>query len=153
MGELGAFKKIGRAETPERPEAWFRGPLPLGGEGRYARMEPVAAVDWEGLQAGQGLWLLGTPALFAADTAVFAMPEIDVGQGGGASFLQRILPPSKVRRMMLTGERIAAAEAHRLGLAHQVLAADRFHDDTEELLLMLAMLGTAEKAGRVSSSP
>ena len=33
----------------------------------------------------------------------------------GASFMQRILPPSKFRRMMLTGERVPAAEFYRLG--------------------------------------
>jgi enoyl-CoA hydratase/carnithine racemase len=38
-----------------------------------------------------------------------------VGLGGGASILRRMLPPSKMRRMMLTGERVAAAELYRLG--------------------------------------
>jgi enoyl-CoA hydratase len=61
--------------------------------------------------------------ILAADTAVFGMPEIDVGQGGGASVLQRILPPSKVRRMMLTGERVPAAELHRLGAVEECLPA------------------------------
>ena len=61
--------------------------------------------------------------ILAADTAVFGMPEIDVGQGGGASVLQRILPPSKVRRMMLTGERVPAAELYRLGAVEACLPA------------------------------
>ena len=59
--------------------------------------------------------------ILASDTAVFGMPEIDVGQGGGASILQRILPPSKVRRMMLTGERVPAAELYRLGAVEACL--------------------------------
>jgi enoyl-CoA hydratase len=61
--------------------------------------------------------------ILASDDAYFAMPEIDVGQGGGASFLQRILPPAKLRRMMLTGERVPAAELHRLGAVESVLPA------------------------------
>jgi enoyl-CoA hydratase len=61
--------------------------------------------------------------ILAAEDAYFAMPEIDVGQGGGASFLQRILPPAKLRRMMLTGERVPAAELHRLGAVESLHAA------------------------------
>jgi enoyl-CoA hydratase len=74
----------------------------------------IAAVNGAALGAGFVLAAC-CDLIFAADSAVFGMPEIDVGMGGGASFLQRILPPSKVRRMMLTGERIPAAELHRLG--------------------------------------
>jgi enoyl-CoA hydratase len=80
----------------------------------------IAAV--QGAALGAGFVLAACcDMIFAADKAVFAMPEIDVGQGGGASFLQRILPPSKVRRMMLTGERVPAAELYRLGAVEACL--------------------------------
>jgi enoyl-CoA hydratase/carnithine racemase len=49
-------------------------------------------------------------------------------------------------RLLLTSERIGAAEAQRLGLAQQVLSGARFLTDAEELLLMLALLGKAHKA-------
>ncbi len=74
--------------------------------------------------------------ILAAEEAYFAMPEIDVGQGGGASFLQRILPPSKVRRMLLTGERVPAAELHRLG------AVESIHPAAELLPAAIAMAST-----------
>ncbi len=74
----------------------------------------IAAVQGAALGAGCVLAAC-CDMIFAAETAVFGLPEIDVGQGGGASFMQRILPPSKVRRMMLTGERVLAAEFYRLG--------------------------------------
>ncbi|MBV9785456.1 MAG: enoyl-CoA hydratase/isomerase family protein [Acidisphaera sp.] len=74
----------------------------------------IAAVNGPALGAGCVLAAC-CDMIFATDTAVFGMPEIDVGQGGGASIMQRILPPSKVRRMMLTGERVPAAELFRLG--------------------------------------
>ena len=74
----------------------------------------IAAVQGAALGAGCVLAAC-CDMIFAAETAVFGLPEIDVGQGGGASFMQRILPPSKVRRMMLTGERVPAAEFYRLG--------------------------------------
>ena len=80
----------------------------------------IAAVNGAALGAGFVLAAC-CDMILAADTAVFGMPEIDVGQGGGASVLQRILPPSKVRRMMLTGERVPAAELHRLGAVEECL--------------------------------
>ena len=82
----------------------------------------IAAVQGAALGAGCVLAAC-CDMIFAADTAVFGMPEIDVGQGGGASFLQRILPPSKVRRMVLTGERVPAAEFYRLGAVEACLPA------------------------------
>jgi enoyl-CoA hydratase len=74
----------------------------------------VAAVQGAALGAGCVLAAC-CDMIFAAESAVFAMPEIDVGQGGGASFLHRILPPPKIRRMVLTGERVPAVELYRLG--------------------------------------
>lgn len=74
--------------------------------------------------------------ILASEEAWFAMPEIDVGQGGGASFLQRILPPAKLRRMMLTGERVPAAEMHRLG------AVESLHPPDELLPASVALAAT-----------
>lgn len=74
----------------------------------------LAAVNGAALGAGF-VMAACCDMIFAAESAVFGMPEIDVGLGGGASFLQRILPPSTMRRMMLTGERVEAAELYRLG--------------------------------------
>lgn len=95
----------------------------------------IAAVQGAALGAGCVLAAC-CDMIFAAETAVFAMPEIDVGQGGGASFLQRILPPSKVRRMVLTGERVPAAEFYRLGAVEAVLP------EPELLPAALAMAST-----------
>jgi enoyl-CoA hydratase len=80
----------------------------------------IAAVQGAALGAGSVLAAC-CDIIFAAKTAVFALPEIDVGQGGGAAFLQRILPPSKVRRTMLTGESVAAAGFYRLGAVEACL--------------------------------
>jgi CRISPR-associated protein Cmr3 len=49
--------------TPARDEA-FRGPLPLGGEGRYAVLEPTPPVGWDERPGNGGLLLLATPGLF-----------------------------------------------------------------------------------------
>ena len=75
----------------------------------------IAAVNGPALGAGFALTLC-CDILVAAESAVFAMPEIDVGIAGGVKFLQRHLSPSKVRYLMLTGERILAPELYRLGV-------------------------------------
>jgi enoyl-CoA hydratase len=93
----------------------------------------IAAVQGAALGAGCVLAAC-CDMIFAAETAVFGLPEIDVGQGGGASLMRRILPSSKVRRMMLTGERVPAAEFYRLGAVEACLP------DAE---LMPAALGLA----------
>lgn len=61
--------------------------------------------------------------IIAAEDAYFAMPEIDVGQGGGASMLQRILPAPLMRRMLLTGERMPAPEMAQAGAVQQCVPA------------------------------
>lgn len=100
----------------------------------------------KGLALGGGCELAALcNTLIAREDAEFGLPEIKLGVFPplAAALFHCRLTPRVALRLMLTGERVTAAEAHRLGLAHQVLAAERFHDDTEELLLMLAMLGTA----------
>ncbi len=75
----------------------------------------IAAVNGPAIGAGFAL-MLCCDILVAAESAVFAMPEIDVGIAGGVKFLQRHLPPSKVRYLLLTGRRIPASELYRLGV-------------------------------------
>jgi methylglutaconyl-CoA hydratase len=64
--------------------------------------------------------------VIAAEDAFFSIPEVRVGMPplGVAPFLVRAIGHRNFRRYGLSGERITAAEALRLGLAHQVCAAD-----------------------------
>jgi enoyl-CoA hydratase len=62
--------------------------------------------------------------LLASQEAIFGMPEIDVGLAGGVKYLQRHLPPSKVRRLLLTGQRISARELYRLGVLEECVAPE-----------------------------
>ncbi len=109
-----------------------------------AAIPTVALV--KGLALGGGCELAALcETLIAREDAEFGLPEIKLGVFPplAAALFHRRLAPREALRLMLTGERINAAKAHRLGLAHQVLDTDRFHDNAEELLLMLAMLGGA----------
>jgi len=78
----------------------------------------VAAVNGHALGAGMAIALC-CDILLASQDAVFGMPEIDVGLAGGVKYLQRHLPPSTVRRLLLTGQRISAPELYRLGVLEE----------------------------------
>ena len=77
-----------------------------------------------GFVLGGGIGICGaSDAVIAADNAYFALPEIDRGAMGGASHMQRLFPHAKVRAAFLTGGRIEAAEAERLGGIDRVVPA------------------------------
>jgi enoyl-CoA hydratase len=97
----------------------------------------IAAVNGHAL--GAGFVMTGCcDMVFAADTALFALPEVDVGQGGGASYLQRVMPLGKLHRMMLTGERVPAQELYRLGVIEACLPADQVLKEATEVAETIA---------------
>lgn len=112
------------ADAPAGSE-WRR--LRLAREVGYAILEckkpVVAAVN--GAALGAGLCLAACcDIIVASETAVFGLPEIDVGLMGGARHAMRILPHSLVRRMALTGYRAPAAELYRRGVIEACLPPD-----------------------------
>ena len=88
----------------------------------------VAAVNGAALGAGMALALC-CDILVASDEAIFGMPEIDVGLAGGVKYLQRHLTPSKLRRLLLTGQRIPARELYRLGVLEACVPRERVMDE------------------------
>jgi enoyl-CoA hydratase/carnithine racemase len=99
----------------------------------------VAAVNGAALGAGFGL-MAACDVMLASEEAVFGMPEIDVGLAGGAAMLRELFGKSKTRMMMLTGQRVPAAELYRLGVIEACLPPDR--------LMPEAMRIAAEIAGK-----
>ncbi|WP_043343707.1 enoyl-CoA hydratase/isomerase family protein [Belnapia moabensis] len=83
----------------------------------------IAAVNGAALGAGFGL-MAACDIMMASETAVFGMPEIDVGLAGGAAMLNQLLGKSFTRRLMFTGDRLPAAELYRLGVIDSVWAPD-----------------------------
>jgi enoyl-CoA hydratase len=97
----------------------------------------IGAINGHAL--GAGLVLASCcDVLLASQDATFAMPEIDVGQGGGASFLQHLVPRMLMRKMMLTGARISVEEFHRLGVVDQVLPAEELVASAVKLATVVA---------------
>ena len=75
----------------------------------------VCAVNGAALGAGLALMAF-CDIMLASDNAIFGMPEIDVGLAGGAAMLHEMFGKSKMRRLMMTGQRIPASELYRLGV-------------------------------------
>ena len=84
----------------------------------------IAAVNGAALGAGFGL-MAACDIMFAAEGAMFGMPEIDVGLAGGAAMMTELLGKSRARRMILTGMRMPAEELYRLGVIEAALPPDR----------------------------
>jgi crotonobetainyl-CoA hydratase len=68
--------------------------------------------------------VLGCDVIVAADSATFGLPEARVGRlplDGGMTLLQRQIPFHLAMGVLLTGKRISAAEALRVGLVNEVV--------------------------------
>jgi enoyl-CoA hydratase/carnithine racemase len=76
----------------------------------------------------------------ASDAAVFATPEIKVGLWPMMimATVFRNVGRKAGLRMMLTGEKIPAEEARRIGLVSEVVPAGRLDERTDELARSLA---------------
>jgi enoyl-CoA hydratase/carnithine racemase len=110
------------------------------------RCEKPVIVAINGLAVGAGLELaICGDIRLAAETAWFGLPEVERGflAGVAAVTLPRLMPIGEVMDLMLTGKRLSAADAYRLGLVQEVLPADR---------LMAAAMDRAERMSRFSQS-
>jgi enoyl-CoA hydratase/carnithine racemase len=90
---------------------------------RRCPLPTVAAVFGFALGGGTEL-ALSCDLVVAADDATFGLPEVRLGlvpAGGGTQLLARRVGRSVARDLVLTGRRVGAAEAHRLGLADRVV--------------------------------
>jgi crotonobetainyl-CoA hydratase len=69
--------------------------------------------------------VLGCDIIVAAQEATFGLPEARVGRmplDGGMTLLQRQVPFHLAMGVLLTGKRISAAEAFRIGLVNEVVS-------------------------------
>jgi enoyl-CoA hydratase/carnithine racemase len=90
---------------------------------RRCPLPTVAAVFGFALGGGAEL-ALSCDLVVAADDAVFGLPEVRLGlvpAGGGTQLLVRRVGRSAAKDLVLTGRRVDAVEARRLGLADRVV--------------------------------
>jgi crotonobetainyl-CoA hydratase len=99
----------------------------------------LAAVD--GMAVGGGFELaLSADLIYAAETASFALPEINAGTLADAATLRlpARMPHHIAMELLLTGRWMDAAEAHRWGLVNEVHPAERLADRVLEVAAQLA---------------
>ena len=81
----------------------------------------IAALNGNAL--GSGLAMAAScDILIASELATIGAPEVDVGLLGGGRHAMRLFGHSRLRRMMLTGYRVPAAELYRLGIVEACTA-------------------------------
>lgn len=106
----------------------------------YALGKPtIARVRGYALAGGFGL-ALACDLLVAADDAVFGTPEIEVGLWPHMITVPMIrsMPPKRALELMLTGRRVDAAEAERLGFVTRVVPVAELDNAVDELASALA---------------
>jgi enoyl-CoA hydratase/carnithine racemase len=109
---------------------------------RLARVRTplVAAVSGYALGAGCEL-ALACDMVVASESAEFGQPEILLGiipGGGGTQRLARVMGKQRAMELVLTGRRIDAAEAERLGIVNRVAPAGEWLDAALELASVVA---------------
>jgi len=108
------------------------------GQELFSRIEnlgkPVlAAINGYALGGGCEIALACTMR-FAASTAKFGQPEVNLGiipGYGGTQRLARLVGRGKAQELILTGDLIDAAEAHRIGLVNRVFAPEELIAGTQ----------------------
>jgi crotonobetainyl-CoA hydratase/dehydration protein DpgD len=102
---------------------------------RFSLSKPVIA-RVHGYALGGGFELaLACDIIIASDQAVFALPEARLGLvpgAGGAFRLARQLPLKTAMGYLLTGRRMSAAEALRLGLVNEIAPVARLDQCVSE---------------------
>ena len=104
------------------------------------RKPTIAAV--QGFALGGGCELaLCCDLRVAADDAQFALPEINLGSipaGGATQRLPRLIGVTRALELLMTGDRLPALEAYRLGLLNKVVPGGELADAASALARRLA---------------
>lgn len=112
-------------------------------EVRKLHISTVALIKGSAFGAGCELASL-CDIIIARNDALFRLPAINakVFPSAVSTYLPALIGQENTTRLVQSGETLTAQEAMRIGLAHQVLSTHRFLSDTEELLVMLATVGS-----------
>jgi methylglutaconyl-CoA hydratase len=123
--------------------------------------KPTMAVVHSGAIGGGAGFVTCCDVAIATEAAFFSIPEVRVGMPpfGVMPFLIRAIGHRAFRRYGLSGERIVAAEALRLGLVHQVCDAASVEETVARIADQLlhgapgAIAGLKEAAALFASPP
>ena len=85
--------------------------------------------------------ILACDIRIASEKAQLGQPEINIGiipGGGGSQRLPRLVGYGKAMQLILTGDRISAQEAHRIGLVDEVVPHDQLEAKTLDVATKIA---------------
>jgi enoyl-CoA hydratase len=100
----------------------------------------IAAINGFALGGGCELAMACTLRI-ASDTARLGQPEINLGiipGYAGSQRLSRLIGRGRAMELLLTGDHVTAAEAHRLGLVNRVVPAAELMSEVRKLAATLA---------------
>ena len=102
----------------------------------------IAKVQGDCYAGGMGLVAVCDVAV-AAESAHFCLSEVKLGliPATISPYVIRAIGASAARRYFLTAERFSAQEAQRIGLVHEVMAADRLDAAIDNIVAALASAG------------
>jgi methylglutaconyl-CoA hydratase len=140
-GDLGRMKEAAKfAEDKAKKDA-----------GRFAKLlyrihtfpKPVIArVHGAAFAGGMGL-VCASDLILISDEAEFCLPETKIGLVPAmiSPYLIKAMGEHQARRYMLTGERLSARDAFRLGFAHECVPASALDECVEKIAARLAQAG------------
>ena len=107
----------------------------------------VARVHGAAFAGGMGL-AAACDLIVAAEEAEFCLPEVRIGLVPAmiSPYIVRGMGEQQAHRYVLTGERLAAREAHRIGFAHECVPAAGLDACVEKLVKQLSQCGPAALA-------
>jgi len=118
----------------------FQSPSSIGAYQEWLRPDKIwkpfiAAIH--GYCLGGGLELALTCDIrIASEDAIFSLPEVNIGTMvgfGGAIRLPQLIPAAIASEILLTGNRIDAAEAYRIGLVSRVIPNTKLMSSAREI--------------------
>ena len=105
----------------------------------------IAAVNGFALGGGCEI-VIGCDFIYAAENAMFGLPEINLGiipGFGGTQRLSRLIGKNMAKEMIFTGKMISAAEAQAVGLVNTVCPQDALMAEVMKTAATMALKGKA----------
>jgi enoyl-CoA hydratase len=136
----GDFAWLGELRGMEKLEPLRRDAKQLIWDLLDVEQPVVAALNGPAVGLGASIALL-CDVILMADTASIADPHVRVGivaGDGGAAIWPLVLGPARAKEFLLTGDRVDAATAERLGLVNRVVPAADLMREARALAQRLA---------------